>query len=301
MDRLVDARQGIPFMISIIVPAHNESSVIARTVSALTTGALAGEMEVIVVCNGCIDDTADRARQAGGNFVRVIETDIASKSHALNLGDQAAIGFPRFYVDADVILNIDAMHEVSRRLQEQPAVLAAAPQIEFNLNGCSWAVRAFYEVWSALPYCRSGMIGSGVYALSEAGRRRFDQFPDIIADDAFVRLQFKPAERATIESCLFTVSPPKTLRKLIDIKIRAYFGDYELRSLYPYLRQNKQDGHGKAIAHLCRKPSLWPKIGVYFFVRLTTRLLAYKRFYVGDHRKWERDDTSRIPVGVLCD
>ena len=75
--------------------------------------------------------------------------------------------------------------------------------MEFDLTDRPWAVRAFYEVWSKLPYCRSGMIGSGVYALSEEGRRRFGRFPDITADDAFVRLHFKPAERRTVESCRF--------------------------------------------------------------------------------------------------
>jgi hypothetical protein len=46
-------------MISIVVPAHNESSVIAFANPALD------EIGVVVVCNGCTDDTANVARRFG--------------------------------------------------------------------------------------------------------------------------------------------------------------------------------------------------------------------------------------------
>src|SRR5687767_1459502 len=146
-----------PNMISVIIPAHNESKVIGRCLSALTAGAGESELEVIVVCNGCTDDTAALSRQFPAS-VRVIETDVPSKSNALNLGDRAASGFPRFYVDADVVLPIESVREVARVL-EQGVVLAAAPRIEFDLSKRGWAVRAFYDVWSRLPYCREGMVG----------------------------------------------------------------------------------------------------------------------------------------------
>ena len=66
-------------MISIVVPARNEGLVIARTLRAMTTGAAPGEIDVIVVCNGCTDDTADIARSFGPP-VRVIETEVGSKA-----------------------------------------------------------------------------------------------------------------------------------------------------------------------------------------------------------------------------
>ena len=74
-------------MISVIIPAHNEGSVIARTLQAMTDGAEPGELDVIVVCNGCSDNTSAVARRFGAP-VRVVETDVASKTHALNLGDE---------------------------------------------------------------------------------------------------------------------------------------------------------------------------------------------------------------------
>ena len=71
-------------MISIVVPARNESPVIARTLKAMTNGAAPGEIDLIVVCNGCTDDTATVARSFGPP-VRVIETEVGGKANALNL------------------------------------------------------------------------------------------------------------------------------------------------------------------------------------------------------------------------
>ena len=112
-------------MISIIIPAHNESAVIARTLKAVTDGAEPGEFEVLVVCNGCTDETASIARSFGSS-VRVIETGVSSKTHALNLGDEASQGYPRIYLDADILLEIDAVRRLAARL-ESGQVLAVAP------------------------------------------------------------------------------------------------------------------------------------------------------------------------------
>src|ERR1017187_9023596 len=102
-------------MISIVIPAFNERSVIARTLKAMTDGANPGELDVIVVCNGCTDDTATIAR-GFGRPVRVIETKLGSKPHALNLGDQAAVTFPRIYADADVVISINTIRGLANRL-----------------------------------------------------------------------------------------------------------------------------------------------------------------------------------------
>src|SRR3954471_7426366 len=90
---------------SIIVPAHNEATTIGRCLDALTDGARPGELEIIVVCNGCTDRTAAEARRFERRGVTVVETDVSSKVSALNLGDAAAHAFPRLYVDADVVID----------------------------------------------------------------------------------------------------------------------------------------------------------------------------------------------------
>ena len=279
------------FMISIIVPAHNEGSVIARTLKAMTGGANPGELDIVVVCNGCHDDTAAVARRFGGS-VRVIETPIAGKTHALNLGDSVAQGFPRIYVDADVVLTVDSIRRLARRL-DQRDVLAVAPMPTYDLTGCSWAVRAFYDIRSLLPSAKEGIGGSGVYALSESGRKRFAEFPAVTADDGYVRIHFQADERETVADARSTVFPPRTVRDLIVTKTRAHFGSFELMSLFPELWRNRGESNNNSLLRLFKQPRLWMKLTVYCLVTAWAKQRAKKRLG-STSTVWERDDTSRV-------
>jgi len=278
-------------MISIIIPARNESSVIARTLTALTEGAASNESDVIVVCNGCDDDTAKIARSFGSP-VRVIETATGSKTLALNLGDQAARTFPRIYMDADVVVPIATIRALRERLGRGD-VLAVAPTPKFELRDCSWAVRAFHHIRSKLPSSKDGIGGSGVYALSEAGRRRFGEFPNLTADDGYVRIQFKPEERETLSNAVSIVFPPHTIKRLIVIKARAHYGTFELARLYPELwKRNRTESNHKTLLGLLKFPSLWPSLFVYGFVMFVARRQA-KNALSTNGFVWERDHTSR--------
>jgi hypothetical protein len=277
-------------MISVIIPAHNEASVIARTLQAMTEGAEPHELDIIVVCNGCTDDTAPVARRFAPR-VRVIETDISGKTHALNLGDEAAQAFPRIYADADVIITVQTIRTLTRRL-EQGDVLAVAPTPRFDLVACSWPVRACYQIRSLLPSAQEGIGGSGVYALSKAGRARFREFPALTADDGYVRIQFQPAERETHRSATSTVFPPRTIKDLIATKTRAHYGSFELAALFPGLWHNRGESNGRSLIRLFKDPRLWFKLATYCTITVIAKRRAQKRLRSGT-AVWERDHTSR--------
>lgn len=279
-------------MISVIIPAHNEAAVILRCLTVLTAGCEPGELDVVVVCNGCNDGTAAQARSFGQS-VRVMETETASKVHALNLGDQVARGFPRFYVDADVNIDLGTLRTLAQRLNAG-GVLAVAPRFRMDLTGCSWAVRAFYAVNDRLPSSREGIGGSGVYGLSEAGRQRFGRFPDITADDAFVRIHFASSERDTLEGCFSTVFAARGLRDLIRIKTRSHLGSAELRERFPELWCNRGATNGKSLRKMLWRIWMWPLLAVYAYVKLMARWRARRRWASGKRTTWERDDTSRV-------
>jgi glycosyltransferase involved in cell wall biosynthesis len=282
-------------MISVVVPAHNESSVIARTLSQWVTNPASNEIGVVVVCNGCTDDTANVARRFGPT-VHVVESDIASKTHALNLGDQISGAFPRIYADADIVITVDAIRALARRL-EQGDVLAVAPTADINVTGCSWLVRKYYGIRSRLPSSREGIGGSGVYALSEAGRRRFGQFPDVIADDTYVRLQFRLGERETLPCVSSTVFPPRTVLQLIAVRTRAYNGTFELVQRFPELRVNKGEANNRTLVALFKEPHLWPGLLIYCCVNIVARCRATIGSRGGAHL-WQRDETSRAALSA---
>ncbi len=277
-------------MISVVIPAHDEAAVVGRCLDAMLAGACPGEIEIVVVPNGCHDETAAIARSFGPP-VRVEETDRASKSHALNLGDQAARGFPRFYVDADVVLPLESIRSVAAVLDRGEA-LAAAPRIQADVSGASWPVRAYYDIWTRLPYTTQGMIGSGVYALSEEGRRRFDRFPEIISDDGFVHSLFLPGERVVVKDCHFNITAPPTLRGLLDIKTRSQKGRYQLRRLQPESSITDKRDYRPAVAEIARSPRLWLSLGVYALVMAAVKLNALAKLRRGA-LDWERDEGSR--------
>ena len=275
---------------SVVIPAHNEAPVIGRCLRALTEGSDPGELEIVVVCNGCDDETAEVARRTAAE-VTVIELRQPSKAAALNAGDAAATRFPRFYVDADVELTIGSLRATAAELQHDDA-LCAAPAPEFRLGARPWAVRRFYEVWQQLPYLNGGVVGNGVYALSARGRARFCSFPDLTADDQFVLQQFDERERRTVRHGSFVVHPPRHVSSLVRIRARAHRGARELHSsglaTHPAV-----GGAGRALLRLLRRPSAVPGVLVYLAVTGAARLSAHLR----STPRWERDDSSRTRTG----
>ena len=278
-------------MISVIIPAHNEEAVITRCLQALLKDAPTHAAEVFVVCNGCTDRTADLAR-AHGYPVHVIEIPEASKVAALNAGDAAATAFPRCYVDADVAVGWNAVAAVGQAL-DSGQILAAGPEVHFALERCNWAVRSFYRIWATVPYLREGTIGNGFYALSKEGRRRFSEFPDITADDGYIRSLFSPGERCIVNGASCTVYPPRTVAGLLKIKTRSRYGTLEQQAKYP----GAGDGHGASwwgtAREILGQPSLWPGIPIYAGLVLLTRARARWRFLLGIQHVWDRDDSAR--------
>src|SRR6056297_1614500 len=226
-------------MISVIIPAHNESTVIGRALQALVDGAEKEEIEIIVVCNGCTDTTAEVARSIEGP-IQVVETDVASKTNALNIGDSIAKFFPRFYVDADLVYKIDDLRIVAKELKKD-GIFAAAPEFEFDVSESSRAVKAYYRVWKRMPYFDTGRI-AGAYGLSKEGRMRFEDFPEVVSDDGFVRLQFSPKERTTVKESVVTVKVPKNIKSLLRVKARSHGGVTQLRKLHPEVFHNETAG-----------------------------------------------------------
>jgi glycosyltransferase involved in cell wall biosynthesis len=290
-------------MISVVIPAHNEETVIGRCLAGLLDGAREGELEVIVVCNGCSDGTADAARAVGAAVggvasaaLSILETPVASKVHALNLGDEHASGFPRFYIDADVVLPLGSLRKLAQVLSNG-AFLAVAPRFRMNSGAASWFVRAFYSVNDLMPSSREGIGGSGVYGLSQQGRARFDRFPELTADDGFVRLQFSPSQRVTVEDCFSRVTAPRTLWELIRIKTRSHYGNMELKLQIPQLWiSNRGQSNGGALKRLAMRPAWWGKLSVYLLVKSAARWRAWRWFSRREVVAWERDESSRAAV-----
>ncbi|MHA6764993.1 glycosyltransferase family 2 protein [Streptacidiphilus sp. PAMC 29251] len=293
-------------MTSIVIPAHNEGQVIGRLLDSLLGGESPDEIDIVVVCNGCTDETAQVAALRGAG-VRVVESPVPSKHAALRLGDEHARGFPRLYVDADVVITAADVHALTAALTDPSArpapdgsadVLATAPERELPLAGCSWRVRAYYQVWQQLPAVREGLFGRGVIAVSEAGHKRLAALPPLMADDLAASLAFAPDERRVVRSARVVVHPPRTWSDLIRRRVRAATSTTQLEQQQqpatdgtpvPSARTSKSD----LVTLLKAEPRLFPAVLVFLAAAVVARRKSRKAVSTQDFGTWLRDESSR--------
>jgi glycosyltransferase involved in cell wall biosynthesis len=279
---------------SIVIPACNEEHLIGRALTTMLEGAAPGEFEVVVVANGCHDATAEVAR-AYAPVVRVVETGVASKSAALDLGDRWATAYPRLFVDADVIVDAAAIRAVAAALAgDEPR--AGAPRLEVDLTGRPWTVRAYYRIWGRTAYARSAPLGSGFYGVSAAGRRRFDRFPDLIADDLFVPGLFARHERIVVDGHRFVQPAPRDRTSLVHRRVRAAAGSLQYRRLHGDGELAAVPGIRRLWVDVACRPWLWPAALAYLSVRGQAQRLARRKIRTGALGTWERDESTRQRV-----
>lgn len=73
---------GAPSSAVIVVPAHDEATVIGATLRSLME-AFGDRMRVLVVADNCSDETADEARKAGADVIERRDPERPGKGHAL--------------------------------------------------------------------------------------------------------------------------------------------------------------------------------------------------------------------------
>jgi len=274
---------------SIIIPACNEAAVIEHTLKSIMACHLDRPLEVIVVANGCTDDTAERARRFGP-CVQVIETPIGNKSHALNLGDRQANFFPRAFLDADIDLSPNTLQSVVDAFND-PGCRIATPTANHVFDGYNPVLSGYYKLWRSLPHVRKAVMGAGFYAIDAVLRSRFIEFPALTADDKFIRNLARPRERRIMGGCYTTITMPRSFHALLKVKTRWTCGNLELAGARPDLNQNDQNPHQGIAGHLLLRPWLWIHVPAFLFVYLYTHSAARKRL-ADNSTAWLRDDSA---------
>jgi GT2 family glycosyltransferase len=270
---------------SVIIPAYNEAAVIERTLAPLSQAALDGYIELIVVCNGCTDDTAQRARNISG--AQVVELDVGSKPLALNTGDDLATQWPRMYLDADIEITAAAVVAVLDRLGRGD-VLAARPAFRYGTEGASALVRSYYRARTRMNVHQNALWWAGVYALSEQGHRRFGSFPEVTGDDLFVDTQFDLQEKTVVQVEPSVWRTPSDARGLLTVLGRHHRGNAELATSDPAGAPRTGTTTAIAVARTVRGPRSAVDAAVYVGMALGARWRAAR-----SAGSWERDDTSR--------
>ncbi|QYH36957.1 glycosyltransferase family 2 protein [Salinibacterium sp. M195] len=278
-------------MTSVVIAAHNEEALIGACLDALRkqTG-LAAPLEIVVSANACTDATADiaHARQAV-----VVDRPQPGKAAALNAGEQVVHGYPRIYLDADIVVPENAVADVIAALHRTPGALAAVPRRRVNTVGRPWAVRSYFAINERLPAFTAGLFGRGMITLSAEGRARFDTFPEMVADDLFLDSLFLAQEKVSVPTVEVTVESPFTLDDLMRRLIRVRRGNSEMREaarsgdLDVSVRRSDKGAWLRIVA---REPRLAIAAIPYLVITMTAARRARRP---ASSSEWGRDESTR--------
>lgn len=220
--------------VTVLVPAYNEAKVIARTLDSLQ--AQRGVTpEIIVIDDGSSDATSEVAERPG---VRVVRQANAGKWAALNRGLMLATGDVVVAIDADTVLDAEAVAKLARWFAE-PSIGAVSGTAKvgnrhtlvtlwqhveyttgFNLDRRAYSdLNAITVVPGAIgAWRRDALIGLGGYS----GRTLAEDCDLTIAlRRAGWRIVYEPSAVAWTEA-------PETLGGLARQRLRWTFGTFQV-------------------------------------------------------------------------
>ncbi len=224
-----------PATVAVIVPAHNESKVIVRTVEALLASDGPG-VDILVVDDGSTDDTADMAEEAFRTVprVRVLRKPNGGKAAALNYGLRLTDAPIVVALDADTIFEPSTVTRLVQAFRS-PRVGAVAGNAKVG-NRINLLTR-----WQALEYITSqnlerrafdslngitvvpGAVGAWRRELVVAAGGLND---DTLAEDADLTMRILRAGYEIVyeDEAIAWTEAPDTVQGLLNQRFRWVFG-----------------------------------------------------------------------------
>lgn len=232
-----------PPRISVIIAARNEENYIQPCLKSLLAqeGLKPGELQVIVAANACTDATVKAASDltaafaARGWALAVMYLAEGGKLGAVAAAEQAATGRCLAYLDADVICDPLLLGQIAEVLAAPQPLYATGRLVV--ASSPNMVTRAYARIWQRLPFVEQGAVGAGFFAMNRAGRGRWGDWPRIISDDTFARLNFAPEERIEV-AAPYHWPMVEGFGNLVRVRRRQDAGVREVRTLYPQLFDN---------------------------------------------------------------
>jgi glycosyltransferase involved in cell wall biosynthesis len=187
-------------VISVVIPALNDSAMLALCLEALAAQTRPAD-EIVVVDNGSIDDTAEVARRAGARVVTELRRGIPAATAA---GFDAARGTIIGRLDADSRPATNWLAQIEARFDAEPGLSALTGPGEFY--GATPAVKRMGEVfyiggffWSMGWLLGHPPLFGSNFAISAAAWNRIREtcHRDVreLHDDLDLSFQFGPGMR----------------------------------------------------------------------------------------------------------
>ncbi|MDX2156365.1 MAG: glycosyltransferase [Hyphomicrobiaceae bacterium] len=229
-----------PRSVAVLVPGFNEEKVICKTVQSLLGSTIAERLEIIVIDDGSTDRTSEVVKEtfAGDARVRVFKKPNGGKSAALNFGIEATSAEIVVAIDADTMLEPDAIELLVRHFHD-PRLGAVAGNAVVG-NQCNMITRMqaleyvtsqslerrAMEIFNAIAVVPGAIGAWRRQALIEAGGYGHDT----LAEDADLTIElerrgwkviYEPNARALTEA-------PETVRAFLKQRFRWMFGTLQV-------------------------------------------------------------------------
>ena len=235
--------------VSIIVPAYNEQDTIAATVRTLAASVYP-QLEIVVVDDGSTDATAATVEALGMDNVRLVRVPNGGKALALNTGVALARHDLVVMVDADTIVEPDALARLVEPFAD-PAVGAVAGNVKvgnrrrllalfqhieyvigFNLD------RRLYDALGCIPTIPGALGAFRRQALTDAGGLSIDT----LAEDTDLTMGILRAGWRVVyqQRARCHTEAPTTLRQLWQQRYRWSYGT--MQSMWKHRRSLIEPG-----------------------------------------------------------
>jgi dolichyl-phosphate beta-glucosyltransferase len=105
--------------LSVVIPAYNEALRLPRTLERVGAFLAGSSHEIVVVDDGSSDDTAGRARAAGGPALNLVRNEVnRGKGYSVRRGMLLARGAARLMTDADLSTPIEELPRLLERARQ---------------------------------------------------------------------------------------------------------------------------------------------------------------------------------------
>ena len=278
--------------LSIVIPAYNEATILAATLSNLMADNMLNECTIVVVCNGCVDSSIDvladfkqmhaPSLTAKSISLVIINEAKASKTHALNVGVNSANADVTILLDADILVSGADLCALASHLIEKK-LKALSPQVYFDTQKSDRFVKAYYEVERASHY-NNYLRLSNVIALSAECIEEVFPLPDVIADDEYIRRSLAEGEYCIDKSTSFAFIAPKTLSSVAAVLARVERGNMQLNKMNLRSTSNTSGSAEKT-----------PRVArcVFILTKLFAKVRAKLEYNSALKNKWHRDQSTR--------
>lgn len=225
--------------LTVILVAYNEESRIEARLRNLVSGGLEPEDQILVMCDGCGDRTAQVARDLAERRIEVVELPRGGKAAALNEGVARARGAIVVFCDARQRFAPDAIPRLLRHFEDEKiGAVSGNLEIEASEAGAGkgvdlyWKLEKFVRKWEAKFDSTIGCTGA-IYAIR---RNLYEPIPaDTLLDDVVIpmrialrgyRVAFDEEAKAYEPQRL---EPERERRR----KSRTLAGNYQMLFRYP--------------------------------------------------------------------